>query len=147
MRAFGKFERGREIGEVSTLEEYQTGTVVIFFPSDLASTGEYNVDTNTWSGGSQPTPRYSGQARWAPIRWTVESRNTNIYNASSTGNIRVQIEQGALPVQVPRTSRIVVTECPTSPQSVGRTFIVVSDLQNSDNGSRSFECEWNTDHA
>ena len=147
MRPFGKFERGREVGEVSSRQEYQTGVVEVYLPSTDASAGEYDIETGEWSGGTDPVLIYRGQARWVPIRWTVDARNTNVYNASSTGNVRVQIPQLAITTIVPRTSRIVVKEAPTSPQNVGRTFIVVSDLQNSDNGTRSFECEWNTDHV
>lgn len=135
---------GQEIAEISTRPEYQTGRVRIT-SSDIEDQGVYDIDTGEWSEGMGTVILYEGQARFVPIRWGVDARDTHLFNASTTTRLRVQVPESELPDEVPRGSLVTILEAPFAPHMVGATSVVVGGVQNSSNGSRNLETEWNSD--
>lgn len=135
---------GQEIAEISTRPEYQTAKVRIT-SSDIEDQGVYDIDTGEWSEGMATVVLYEGQARFVPIRWGVDARDTHIFNASTTTRLRVQVPESELQDEVPRGSLVTILEAPFAPHMVNATSVVVGGVQNSSNGSRNLETEWNSD--
>lgn len=143
MLSFSNLSWGQEIAGVSETEEFMPAVVRITLQN--ATKGEYNIDTGKWEGGTEAETIYEGRARMAPIRWGVDAKESQVFNASTTVRMRVQIPQAANLTDVPRGTRVKVIEAPRAQHMVGATFVVTLDAQNSDNGARNLETEWNSD--
>lgn len=136
---------GQEIAEISTQPEFQAVVVRVELKNPEGKSGEFNFETNEYEDFEEPVVLYEGPARFAPIRWGVDSRNTHIFNSSTTTRLRFQFPYGVMQQNVPAASRIWIVEAPRSPHMIGGTAVVTADVQNSDNGARTLETEWNSD--
>lgn len=143
MYDFGK-AWGAEIADVSERPEYQSAVIRVT-SADTDDTGYYDIGTGTWTGGKDPEVLFEGPARFAPIRWGVDARDTHLANASTTTRLRFQVPYAALQRDVPRGSLVEILAAPRAEHMVGETATVVGDIQNSSNASRSLETEWNSD--
>lgn len=146
---------GAEIASESTRAEYQSGEVRVYLPADPKNRGKYNTNTGKFEGGAEPTVIYEGPARWAEIRWAVHSRDTHIFNASTTARFRVQLpfrdEIIAMGYPkalepVPHGAVVLITKAAKAPHMVGTSGRVTADVQNSNNGARTLETAWDNDY-
>lgn len=137
--------RGQHIAEQSTREDNQLARVRIELKVSDKDRGTYNIDTGEYEGGKEPKVLYEGRARFAPIRWGVDSRNTHVFNSSTTTRLRFQLPYGSLPDDVPAGTRVWVIEAPYSPHMEGGCAVVTGDVMNDDNAARTLETEWNSD--
>lgn len=144
MLAFGS-DWGAEIADISERPEYQNCTVRISVSSEAGVKDEYDLETGEWTSSEVVEVLYEGRGRFAPIRWGVDARDTHIANASTTTRLRVQVPSGALQGVVPRGALVTILSAPFAPHMELETARVVGDIQNSSNGSRTLETEWNSD--
>ena len=136
---------GQEIAEITSKAEFEPALVRVIDP-DSGTTGYYDVDENEWVGGTDPEPLYEGRARFAPIRWGVEARDTHLFNSSTTTRIRFQFGDPSFPKdELPSGTLIEVVEAPTSPSMEGRVAVVTNDLVGSSQATRTVETEYNHD--
>jgi hypothetical protein len=129
------------VADISTLPEFQNAAVVIYLP---AIGGEYDVDTGTYTGGTDPELLYRGQARVVGIRYHTNDTQAN--NPTTLKGVRLQIADRALG-RVPDQARVYFTDGGRNPQLTDYVFTVNSDFNSSHVAAYTFELTVDTEAA
>jgi hypothetical protein len=124
---------GAEIAELTTDPEWQNATCVIYIP---AIGGEYDVDTGTYTGGSDPELIYRGRARAVGIRY--HTNDSQASNPTALKGVRLQIVDRTLG-RIPDQARVYFSDGGRNPQLTEYVFTINSDFNSSHVASYTFE--------